>query len=192
MADPRTNTDPFRQPGQAFGRSPTNFGDVSQTQAQAGAGALSLFGQGTDILKGGQIDLQPVISYLSKLVSGDPQALAEATQPETIGILSQYDTARKAIAERTPRGGGRTSAIAGSYVSEGAQIAGTRAKARTSAVGELAAIGQNQEQLGLGAEGAGLQGFLSLISSALEGQKQDRSLWSDIGKGIAGVIPFLL
>ncbi|MBZ5513894.1 MAG: hypothetical protein LAN62_03435 [Acidobacteriia bacterium] len=50
--------------------------------------------------------------YYSGLLGGDRQKMLEAVGPEVNTILSQYDTAKRAASEFTPRGGGRTAELA--------------------------------------------------------------------------------
>jgi hypothetical protein len=143
--------------------------------------------QGTQFLAQGSEAVQPVITHLLKLLSGDPQTINEAILPEARGVMAQYDAARQAIGEFTPRGGGQASAISRSRFDEAADIAGLKSTARRSAVGELARLGTEQERIGAGLEQVGLGAFGTLLEESLKKEADKRKFWAQLGLGIGAI-----
>src|SRR5262245_54209632 len=69
------------------------------------AGDLSKTG---DVLgQEGASALNPALNYFKGQLSSNPQELLAATAPERGRVIDQYDTARQAIGEFGPRGGGQ-------------------------------------------------------------------------------------
>src|SRR4029450_11234953 len=103
-------TGPF-VPARATGSS-VRFTKPEELLNFMGSESSNLSSEGQDILGEGQRMLKPVLEHLMRLLGGDPEAINEAIQPEVAGVLSQYDAAKRAISEFTPRGGGQASAVA--------------------------------------------------------------------------------
>ncbi len=140
---------------------PTSSGSVNPwvVGGLAGASALPLiFGGGNDESKGPLAGLQkqadqatdlskqfsqqgmdmfgPASEFLKALISGDRQALLQATQPERRRVIDQYATAKKNLAEFTPRGGGQAAAMNQLEAGKAADLAGvTSGSARVGIVG---------------------------------------------------------
>ena len=152
-----------------------------------GTQGTNVLGRGEQALTGGQEALRPVLAYLMKLMGGDPAAINEAILPEVQGVLSQYDTARRAISEFTPRGGGQTSALSNLRIGAASDIAGLRSTARRSAVGELARLGLGQEQIGTNLSSLGLQGLDAAMRGALYEAQSKRQMWANLGMGIGSI-----
>jgi hypothetical protein len=134
-------------------------------------------GESQEALRQSQTALQPVLAHLLKLLGGDAQAIDEAMLPETESVLTQYDTARRAISEFAPRGGGQAGALAQSRLQAASDVAMLRSLARRSAVGELAQIGLNRGETGMRGLGVTTQG-------ALQEAESRRKMWTDLGVGI--------
>jgi hypothetical protein len=162
----------------------TDWTDPSKASGAAGQAAGNLFGQGGDLMKSGQFDLGAVISRLQKLLSGDPGTVDQAIQPQAQGVTSAYETARRNIAQFTPRGGGQSGAITQSRLSEASDIGSLRASAVNSASSQLAQIGQNLLGTGAQLESASVGQMLSLVQDAIKQQGDNRSFWSGIGTAI--------
>ena len=113
----------------------------AETRSQAGA----LAGQGAETLN-------PTIQYFKQILSSDPSAVMDATRQERGRVIDQYDTARKAISNFGPRGGGTTSALAESRFAEGETLADVVSRARSEAVGQAGQLGVNLTGLGLSAD----------------------------------------
>lgn len=165
-------------------QKPVDYTKPGSMLSLMGSESQGMMGQGRDIVGQGQEALVPVIAHLMKLLGGDPQEVEEAILPETQGVLAQYDTARRAVAEFTPRGGGQVSAFANSRIAEASDLASLRSTARRSAVGELSKLGVAQEEVGGRLEGQGLQGLGGVLEGALREAASKRQMWSDLGMGI--------
>jgi hypothetical protein len=168
--------------------STTNFSDPSVAGATTGAASASLFGTGSSLLSGGMASLQPVIDHLMKLLSGDPGAVDQAAAPQVARVIDQYDTARKNIAEFSPRGGGTNSALAGSRVQEGRDISDVKNNAITSAISQLAQVGGTELSAGEAASSSGLQGMLQTLQAAIQSKGQNIDLLSSLGGGLGTLL----
>lgn len=118
---------------------------------QTQGNALGKAGAGT--LASGTQGMQSVMNQLQKIMGGG-QAGLEAVAPEVNTVASQYQGARKAAAELSPRGGGRTSTLANEPFAEMGDIQkmmfGEQSKARGQAgslAGQMASLGLNEESL---------------------------------------------
>lgn len=129
--------------------------------------AMRLGARGAQLGEQGTTTTQPVLDYYGKLLSGDANALAEATQPERGRVLDQYDTARRAMAQFAPRGGGTTSAVAQSYTQQAQQLADITSTARRSAAELFASLGPQLASLGLTAEQLEAADLNTIINAAL-------------------------
>lgn len=135
--------------------------------------------------------LGPALEYLTKLAGGDPAALMDATRQERGRVIDQYDTARRAISNFGPRGGGTTSALAESRFTQAESLADITSSARKDAVAQLSELGPQLGALGLTAQQLASMDLNSLISTLLtrEGfdvQKrgQNMEMWGGIGEAL--------
>lgn len=129
--------------------------------------ATGLQKQGSELSGMGSDAMAPVLDYFKKLISGDPSALLEATKPERGRVIDQYDAARNAITNFGPRGGGSTSAMATSRISEANELSDITSGARSDAATSLAQIGPILTGLGLSAEQLASADLNSLINTIL-------------------------
>jgi hypothetical protein len=182
---PLAPTTPSRSAGSLI-PSISDFTDPKQTGRAATSAATSLFGQGSTLFGEGNDALSPVISQLLKLLSGNDAAVSDAVAPQIRSVLSQYDTARQAIAELGPRSGGSASALTLSRFKEAGDIADLKSSARTGAIGQLSSIAQMLLGTGASLEGAGTQSLSDLFKTvqAVAERKDERSqqLWLSIGE----------
>lgn len=162
----------------------TDPGDVLNFM---GSESRALSGQGQDILGQGQRMLQPVLQQLMLLLGGDPEAINQAIQPEVAGVVSQYDAAKRAISEFTPRGGGQASAISNMRAGQARDIGMLKATARREATGQLAELGLGQERIGGSLAQTGLQGLSSVLQGSVQEAQNKRAFWSDLGMGIGSI-----
>lgn len=163
----------------------TDPGSISTT---AGVTASNLSSQGSGLVGGGMATFAPVIQQLMRIIQGNQTEVDTALAPQESSIMAQYDTARRNIANFTPRGGGQTSALAGSRIAEAGKISDLRSSARTSAIGELASIGGTELSAGANLESTGLQGILATLQSAITERGQNLSFFGDLGKGIGSLL----
>lgn len=165
------------------------------TGALNAASALKL-SQGTGLFDNGQDSLAAVLDYYKKLTGNDPSAVLDATKPERGRVIDQYDTARRAIANFSPRGGASSEASAESYTQEANQLTDITSKARSDAFDKSATLGTSLEGLGLTAEGLASSDLGTVINAILasKGLSQQQSqanaqlyagLGEALGQGIA-------
>lgn len=128
-----------------------------------------------------------VTDYFRKLAGGDAAAVAQATQPQRARVIDQYDTARNAIANFGPRGGGSTSASAMSRISQANQISDITAGAQADGADKLANIGMAQEGLALSAEQLASADMNTLISAVLNREGLDAQKSAGKGQMAAGL-----
>lgn len=128
-------------------------------------------------------------SYLRQLLSGNPQGLLAATAPERGRVIDQYDTARQAIGQFGPRGGGTTSAMAQSRLDESQALSDIFSTSRREAFGQSAALGQGLMGLGLSADqlaSADLEKVMDAILTEqgfdVQKRAQNMQLWASLGQ----------
>lgn len=134
----------------------------------------------------------PVADYLKKVTSGDRQSVLQATMPERRRVIDQYATAKKAIAEFTPRGGGQAAAGAGLQAKEASDLATTTAEARQAGIGQAGNLAAAAAQLGI-SEQSLASGDLNSILSALNTQQQQHAQSAaGLGQALGTLAGFLL
>ncbi len=143
--------------------------------------------------------LAPVLDYFKAVAGGDPGALMAATEPERGRVIDQYDAARKAAVMAAPRGGGTTSALATSYISEADQLTDITSTARREGAAQLGNIGINLAGLGLSSEQLASADLDSVIRAvfgqmSIDAQKrgQNMQLWGDIGTAAGSILGGIL
>lgn len=143
--------------------------------------------------------LGPVLKYFKTLIGGDEGALMSATTPERARVIDQYDTARKAISEFGPRGGGTNATLAGSRFQEASDLAGITSQARTNAVSGAANLGMGLTQAGLSSEqlanqdlGAILSGILGKESLDVQKRGQNAGVLGSFGEALGSIFSMFL
>jgi len=111
--------------------------------------------------------LGPVMQYFKQLMGGDPSALMDATRQERGRVIDQYDTARRAISQFGPRGGGTTSALAESRFAQAESLADITSSAQRDAASGLAELGPQLAALGLSSQSLASQDLNSIINTIL-------------------------
>ena len=157
----------------------------AKTNASEGS---SLTAMGTDAFA-------PALNYFKQLLSSNPAAIDEATRGERGRVIDQYDTARRAIANFGPRGGGTTSTLAGSQFAQAESLADITSDAKGKAATGAGALGATATGLGLQANQLASQDLNTIIQSVLarEGlntqrRGQNLGLAGDIGETIGTLI----
>jgi len=157
----------------------------AEVETQAGEWGL---GEAKRLLPKGEESIEQALSYYLPLLSGDRQAMMEAMGPEVNQIVSQYDTGRRAAAEFTPRGGGRTTALAELPFRKAGAITSLLQGARPGAAKAVSDIGFGVGDLASrllpGSTGAGAQ----LLGYALQRRGQDIPAWEKMGTSIGSLI----
>lgn len=143
--------------------------------------------------------LAPVLEQLRNVLSSDPGAVMDATRQERGRVIDQYDTARRAISQFGPRGGGTTSALAESRFAQAESLADVTSAARRDAIGSAAQLGTSLAGLGLSAaqlESADLNMIVNAILARQELQLQQRgqnlAVAGDVGETIGSIIGAIL
>jgi hypothetical protein len=112
--------------------------------------------QGLQGEKTGEDQMNPVMDFFHKLMSGDRGELASAMQPEADQISNQFGQIRQMFSQTGSRGGGSTSTLAASPYDETRQLAELTSKARMGAAGQEGNLAMEKAKLGLGVAGVGL------------------------------------
>lgn len=165
---------------------------LQEHSAKMGGEAGNLSGQGEETL-------QPVMDYFEKLLSGDPNAMMEATRPERGRVIDQYDTARRAVSTFAPRGGGATSAVAGSFLQEAQQLGDVTSTARKEAIGQASQLGATLKGLGLSAEDLASRDLNSVISAVFANKNldltkrgQNMAMYGQLAEGMGSLLGMYL
>lgn len=106
----------------------------------------------TESKRMGQAVTTPAVKYLTDILSSNPAAILDATRQERGRVIDQYDTARRAIANFGPRGGGSTSTLAESRFDQAESLADITSSARRDAVSAAGDLGTRLTALGLTAD----------------------------------------
>ena len=168
--------------------------DPNSPEGQLQKRAGQLQGKADVMLGQGMEDLGQASDYYGDLLGGDPGALMEATKSERGRVIDQYDTARQAITEFGPRGGGTTSALASSRIQQGNQISDLMSQGKQQAAAGLADIGQviagvglTQEQIASMDTNAVLDAVLKREELAVTKSGQKAALWGGLAEAGAGL-----
>lgn len=137
----------------------------------------------------GEAAVSPALKYYRDLLSPNASDLMAATAPERGRVIDQYDTARKAVAQFGPRGGGTTGALAESRFDQAESMGDITSQARRGAAGGSAELGLQLESLGLSHEALASQDIGTIIQSILNRQYLDvtkrgqtMQAWSGVGQ----------
>lgn len=156
--------------------------DALQQNAEASS-ELSAFltEQGRDLFG-------PASEYLKAILSNDRQAIQAATMPERRRVIDQYATAKKAIAEFVPRGGGVAGAMTRLEGDKASDLAMVGAGMRPQAAQTALSAGGGMFGQGIQASGAASQNLTALVE-ALQNQDamsaQNAANWGQIAATIA-------
>ena len=141
----------------------------------------------------------PALRYLKDLVSQNPADQLNATRGERRRVIDQYDTARRAIAQFSPRGGGMTSVSAQSRFDQAESLADVTSSAQRDAIGQLTSLGVSTAGLALSAEQLASSDLNTVINAVLtrEGfdvakRGQSMEMWGGIGEAAGTIIGDIL
>lgn len=152
----------------------------------------SLTAQGKSLGVEGEGLLGPVSQYLKDLVGGDRQAVLQATLPERRRVIDQYSTAKRAIAEFAPRGGGQATAMSDIEARKASDLAAIGASARTQGVNQAERLGSDLSRFGLEAQGAASSNLSRVLQAQLEQDRQKAEGWSGLGAALGTLAGFFL
>jgi hypothetical protein len=185
--------DPFNP---ATGKAISSFNANNLTQntsgQAAGSAASNLTTVGANVLGQSAEALDPYLSNLEKIYSGDRTATLEAAAPQVAQVSSQYDAAYKAAQQNAPRGGGRNAQLNAIPFQKASAITSTLETERQQAGQQLGQVGTQLAGLGLQAEEGGTQALTSLFGSLTNQQTQTNSSFfgalGDLGEGLVGLL----
>ena len=167
-------------------------GDLDDILHTINARSGKQFAQGEDLLGQGQAGLQPALRFLTAITRGDPGAVGQATQPERRRVIDQYDTARRAISQFAPRGGGAVSAISRSFADEAGTLSDIFATGRREGATELGELSTRLAGLGIQAEGLAGQNLSTLVQAYLAQDAQARASSGAFGQSLGALAGLLL
>ncbi len=139
-----------------------------------------------------ETDLQAALKYWMPLLTGDRQGMMEAAAPEVNTILSQYDTAKRAVSELQPRGGARSLRMAEQPFDVAGAITNLLTRLRGEAAGGVERIGTELGALGVGTMAGGAGAAQSLLTAAMQQRGQNIGIGTTVGQGIGSLIAVLL
>lgn len=133
--------------------------------------------RGKSDLGTGEKMLQAPANFWQTLLSGDRTAMTSTLAPEISTVSSQYQAARKAASEFSPRGGGRTSDLSESRFKEGGDIQKLFEQGRVTAADKVTDISKIYSALGLSETGtaAGAAGTQGQVATAARGQSMQQA-----------------
>ncbi len=176
--------------GGGGGPKPPKPRDVLIEQ-QVGASKFAL-GEAQQVLPQAREALQGPLDFWETILGGNRQEMLSLLAPEVETIVSQYDTARRNIANLAPRGGGRTTQMAESRFEEAGLIQRLLQESRRRAAGEIAGIGGQLTTLGVSELGISTGAAGNLISDLLRRETarrgQNIGTAADIGIGIGKIL----
>jgi hypothetical protein len=144
------------------------------------------------LLPAAEADLGKAGQYYAGLLGGDRQKMMEAVGPEVNTILSQYDTAKRAAAEFSPRGGGRTQTLAELPFKESASITDLLQKVRPQAAAGAESVGAKEASLAAGLLPSGTSAAAQLLQYELGKQGMSFNQSMQQGAALAEVLIGLL
>jgi len=150
------------------------------------------FGAGTRAVGRAEEAWEPALGFLKALLYGDQEAVSQAIGPARSRIISQYDAARKQIAEFAPRGGGRSELLAELPFRQAGEIGRLTQEARTEAAKELTDLGSlyaqlSGQQLGLAESATG-----RALMAALAKREQERTRKTEMGKSLGTLLAIMV
>ncbi len=166
--------------------------ELDAALARIGTQSERLSAEGRELAGLGATGLQPALRFLTAITRGDPGAVGQATRPERSRVIDQYDTARQAIAQFAPRGGGQTSAIARSFTEEAGALGDIFATGRREGATALSQLGVQLKGLGIQAEGLAGQNLSSLVSAYLAQDAEARQSSEGFGEALGSLAGLLL
>lgn len=129
--------------------------------------AGNLRADATGMKRTGTAVATPATKYLTDVLSSNPAAVLDATKQERGRVIDQYDTARRAIANFGPRGGGSTSTLAESRFQQAETLSDITSSARRDAVSVAGDLGTRLQALGLSADQLASADLNSVIRAIL-------------------------
>lgn len=182
----------------AMARSPEEQAAIGGAQGAAGSlGRMgsTLFGGGQQTLGQGVGMLGNAGNYWQTLLGGNRAAMSQAVAGPRGALTDQYRGAERGLERSGLRGATRELASAELSRDRASKIAGLTTGVQPMAAqqlagvgGELGGIGANQEQLGVGATGAGADIWQHLLGSGFQNRAYGRQEGEKAGSSIGSLI----
>lgn len=153
--------------------------------------ASSLTGAGTGTLASGTQSMQSVMGQLQKIMGGG-QAGLEAVAPQVNTVASQYQGARQAASQLSPRGGGRNSTLANSQTAEMGDVQKMMFGAADKARGQLGTLSSQMASLGLGEEATGIGASEGAADIGLQNAPFAAQQQQQIGQSLGGLLSLFM
>lgn len=149
------------------------------------------YGRGVRAFGRAEQTLEPVGKFWDALLRGDPEAVNQAIAPARSRIISQYDSARRQVAEFGGRGGGRNEFLAELPFREAGEISRLTQEARTGAARELTGLGSIYGDLAGGQLNLAGQAWSGSVTSGLEARRLSDARNAALGQGIGNLLAML-
>lgn len=168
-----------------------SFGPTSQTSAamsglQSNAGTASAAAPG--LISSGTAAITPAQNFFTTLLNGNSANTAATLQPNINQIRQGNQEAIQSTSTLAPRGGGRSGSLFSLATAPNTGITNLFNNTRTSAATALPQIGATELGAGTSLLNTGNQGFGTLGNLGQTQQQITNSLWSNLGKGIMGLV----
>lgn len=134
-----------------------------------------------------EANLDLVQKFWQGILGGGTEAQA-AIAPEKNQILSQFDTGKRAIAEKGARGGGTTAASGEAEFGAAGQLMNLLFGARTEAGNQLKDVASILGSLGTQGGAQASSSASNILGYSANRRSQDLQLGKDIGGGLAGIM----
>lgn len=158
---------------------------LGQSSEKSNSQAKDFLGQSSDLMG-------PVAEFLKNILSNDPSAVAQATAPQRRRVIDQYATAKKAIAEFTPRGGGQAASLNKLEADKGGDLATLGADLRSKAVDSAADLSLRYAGLGASEHANANQATAAALGGTQQQDATRNSNWASLGSGLGQLLGFAL
>lgn len=157
------------------------LGQLEKDTAANKAKAAQVEGEGSALMA-------PVSKYLGDITKGDRQSIMQATMPERRRVIDQYDTAKRAISEFAPRGGGLAGTMAQVNAQEASDLSTIGAQARKEGMGQAADLGMAIRNLAIPREQLASMNLNQLIDALTHQDDQSHETMMGLGESLGTVI----
>jgi hypothetical protein len=158
-----------------------------------------LTAKGATDVNTGLADTGKASKYYSDILSGDPNKVLAAVQPEVNSITANADATKKTLATGSNRSGGSNATAQQVDDKSRGQITDTIAKAKPGAAAglestgsQVSGVGLQEQGQGIGASNSAASIFQNLINSSIQSRGQSAKLNSDATQQWAEVVGALL
>jgi hypothetical protein len=172
------------------GASQTDKNQMSSISQQQASTASSMTALGQQQLARGTQLQQPMVDYLTKIISGDKNALTSATSAQTGQIAKAAQASQENIYDQIPAGAGRDVALAQNTMNKNSSTASFLNQAYQSAFPALANMGTSVANTGLQEVGGGLNAFSGAANTTgqvMQADQQSKASTMGLFGSLAGM-----